>query len=303
MRQQLAAMVALGFLAAGASGQSVLFIAPDPPTRAEAGVGQSVVVSALRGTDAAAAVADAWPTARIAWMFIRSGGGHQNFEPGTPAPDAGRSGPGLTLAALDAALVGVDLEPRDEELGGKALSDWAGTNIEVKLLPKGFEAVAGMDKVVVRRVESAKTLMRGRGAGEQMRGNRPARSATATDKSGQAVEIRPMLDMTAATTPTDVPVRLYAFSEGAKGALLRVLHVASGEEQRIIANDKGIAWIRVERAGEYRLAFHAAAPFVASAPPADDGSKATWTLHSATCTFVAPSPPRPPAKAEEEKSR
>jgi hypothetical protein len=211
----------------------------------------------------------------------------------------------VTVDALDAVLAGVDLEARDEELSGKALAEWATVNIETKLLPKGFDAAARMDKVVVRRVESAKALWRGRGPGEQMRGNRPVRSATATDKSGQAVEIRLMLDPTAAVTPTDMPLRLHAFGEGAKGAMVRVIHVPTGEEQRVIANDKGIAWVHVERTGEYRLAFHAAAAFV---PQEGDASKATWALHSATCTFTVPAlpraePPVEPVKGEEEKSR
>lgn len=283
----LVAALACG-LATGANAQTAMFLSPERP---EGAVGQAVMISALRsvGVGPGSQVVPAqWPTERIDWMFVRSGGGQQNFDPGSPVPDAGRAGPIITIEALDAAMIGVDLAPRDEEMPGKALAEWARAHIDAKLLPPGLDALEKADKVIVRRVESAKTFVRGRGITEQTRGNRPVRSATATDKSGQAVEIRPMLDPTSAVTPTDLPVRSYTFGDGAKFALLRVVHVPTGDEQRLVGNDKGIVWVRIEHPGEYRLEIHALKAYT---PTEGDGSKATWALQSATATFTVPDLP------------
>jgi len=286
--------------AAAANAQTVLFITPEQP---EVAVAQPVVIAA----EHAPGQRVQWPADRLAWMFVRNAGGQRNFEPATPLADPGKPGPSITLDGLDAAMVGVELAPRDEVLDGKALAAWARENISPHKLPDGLDKLEGAGPVTVRRVESAKAFLRARGEGEQRRGNRPTRSATATDKSGQAVEIRPLFDVTAATTPTDIPVRMYAFGDGAKRALLRVVHVPTGEEQRLIADDKAIAFVRLEHPGMYRLEFHALAPFT---PPdgggggeeaAGDAPKATWTLLTGTATFTVPQQPQVPQHPEPAK--
>jgi hypothetical protein len=289
---------------ASARGQTSFYIVPDRP---EAGVGEPFVITGERpgGTGAP------WPAEWLTWMFVRGGGGQRNYEPGTPAAEAGKAGPVITLEGFDAGMVGVELAPRDEAMDGKALAAWARENLSAKTLPEGLEALEGAGPVVVRRVESAKALIRTRGEGELRRENRPTRSATATDKAGQAVEIRPLFDPTAQPVPCDITLRMYAQGEGAKRAQLRVVHVASGEEQRVIADEKAIALVHLERPGAYRVEFHALVKYVppdapagTRAPPA---SNAAWALHTATLTFTVPDlakeGPAPAPAKEQEKPR
>lgn len=307
---RLAGMVlAAGWLAAAASAQSVMYITPEHP---EVATGESVVVAAEK----TAGQRIAWPADRLTWMFVRHGGGQWNYDSATAVAEPGQEGPVITLEGLDSAMVGVEFAPRDETLDGKALVAWAKQNIAAGNLPPGLDTLEQAGEVIVRRVESAKTFVRARGDGEQRRGSRPARSATTTDKSGQAVEIRPLMDVTAATTPTDMPVRMYAFGDGAKRCQLRVVHVPTGEEQVLAADDKAIAFVRLERPGVYRMEFHAMKAYTPPDIPEEGkpASKAAWTLHSGTATFTVPQQPQvaqnnaaptkgaEPAKGE-EKSR
>lgn len=121
----------------------------------------------------------------------------------------------------------------------------------------------------VLRVQSACALVR---AGS-------AATDVAVSKSGLATEIRALMDPTALLLPSDMAVRVYADGSAVAGATVIATHAASGEERRTTADDKGIAPVRLDRTGVWRVEFHHAAP-------SRDGG-ADWVVYTCVLTFEA----------------
>lgn len=255
MRSWLAVAV-LAAASSMAPGQYTTSLAPDPVepnkplvlrlTRADAGV--------ARPGDAIA-----WADASLTHFFARAIGTQENRDsvlsrgddPSAlewPAPEPG------------VLVVGADLAAREEALTGAQLRALAGLNA------KGLADLAPEGAIDVRRVECAKAILRTGGGGSEV----------ATSKTGQTAEIRPLMDPTRLTLPSDMAVRLYAGGSGASGARVTALHLDSGTVARSDADAQGIANITLDRAGRWRLEFHA---------PAREGE--AWLVRSATLTFDA----------------
>lgn len=260
-----ALVVAVLAMSGAAAGQSALFLAPE--SYGPEADGSVEVAFERRGVDTAAA---AWPEG-VEWVFVRGGGTQENrwaLEAGAREGSAE-----LPLARAAVTMIGVDLAARVEEIGGKELRAFVEARGD-EASRAAAAGLAGEGAVRVRRVESAKAIVRARGA--------PAgASSTAVDKSGQRVEIRMLSDPTAAEVGSDVPVRAYV--QGDKLASSRVVatHVASGRTAEVVTDEGGIGWWRVSEAGAWRLEMH-------HLRRVEGEAEAAWELHSATVVFETP---------------
>ena len=95
----------------------------------------------------------------------------------------------------------------------------------------------------------------------------------------KAVEIRALMDPTAVMLPSDIAVRVYVRGDGAPGVTVIATHEPSGASRSSAADARGIANVRLDRPGAWRVEFH-------SLEPAEDDD-ADWVLHSGTLTFDA----------------
>jgi hypothetical protein len=109
----------------------------------------------------------------------------------------------------------------------------------------------------------------------------PGGDSSPVGKTGQAVEIRSLMDPT--VTPPGSDVALRAFSDGGKvaGAHLTARHIQSGRVQELTTNTEGIANLHISDAGLWRIEFHRATK-LAGDPEAE------WELRTATLTFTSP---------------
>ena len=277
MRRTIAAALAIGvpaWCAAPAFGQRVASLAAD---RLTLGPGESATLHLeTRGPDGVREIA--WDEAGIEWVFVRDSRSQRNH-PSAPVEADGRT---VRVAPTRAGvtMVGVDLARRVEVMGveefgrlmqraGQAWEESA-TGHE-KAPPPGQEAPLrdAVAQVRVQRVESACALVRVGGSATDV----------AVSKSGLATEIRALMDPTALLLPSDMAVRVYADGSGVPGATVIATHAPSGEERRTKADDKGIAPVRLDRTGVWRVEFHHAAP------SSHDG--ADWVVYSCVLTFEA----------------
>lgn len=183
------------------------------------------------------------------WLFVRTEATQWNLEAPEATLDAGGS-IGSPLASDTVHRVGVDLRVEqatvdsiDFESANRRLSaTWIG--------PASASRIRAGDRIVVRHARSASAILRLPGTG--------APSPVATAKTGQAAEIRPLMDPTALDPGSDLPFRLYAGGSPVAGA--RVLGTPpSGEPVLSNRTDSaGIGSIRVSRSGRWRLEFHVA---------------------------------------------
>lgn len=262
-----------GCAVAAATGQTVSFLTPVKYT---ARVGETVAVrldvsdvdvDVVRGVD--------WPTERIDWLFIRSPGEQQNREDVGPAEPRGDS-INVTPARPGVTMIGLDTRPGVVNVFGKRLRAFAE---RVALDPSHERALAGIDEatpVRVRRVESAKTLIRV----PDPDGRPASHSAIAQSKTGQKVEIRALADPTTVPVGSDLPVKAYLHGDKLVGAKALATCVATGKTQAAITDSTGACHFTLTDSGAWRIEFHHAEP-LEKAPDAD------WVIYSATLTFEA----------------
>ncbi|MEZ6234218.1 MAG: hypothetical protein R3B68_08510 [Phycisphaerales bacterium] len=124
----------------------------------------------------------------------------------------------------------------------------------------GFQAPANgervRDAIQVTRVESCRVLVRGDLGGGPGGGAGDA-SGVATTKRGERVEIRPLMDPTALVPATIVPVRVYVEGDSVPGGVVTATHLETGVSQRVVADDKAIATLRIDVGGVWLVEFHA----------------------------------------------
>lgn len=277
LRRTMAVVLAIGlpiWCGASAFGQRVASLGAD---RLTLGPGESATLR-LESHGAEGVREIAWGEAGVEWVFVRDSHSQRNHA-GAPIEADGRT---LRVSPTRAGvtMVGVDLARRVEVMGVEAfgrLMERAGKGLEEmqtgpgKAPPRDQEAPARDAEAPLRvlRVESACALVRVGGAATDV----------AVSKSGLATEIRALMDPTALLLPSDMAVRVYADGSGVPGATVIATHAASGEERRTRADDKGIAPVRLDRAGVWRVEFHHAAR------SRDDG--ADWVVYSCVMTFEA----------------
>jgi hypothetical protein len=224
----------------------------------------------------ARAQAEPWNNDEVAWMFARVAATQRNMD--RPPLDAAGQ-PSLTLDTPGVGVIGVDLKPRDITVALKDLEKFISEHATArdKAAPP-----PGAKDARIRRVESLKAILRSGPPGAE------AGRSEATGKTGQAAEIRPLMDPSALLLPSDLAVRAYAGSAAAAGARLFATHLSSGRTQEFRCDSTGYGHFNLDAPGQWRVELHLLAVDIAQQGE-DPGPP--LTLYSATLTFEAPRPP------------
>jgi len=266
MKRASVLSILVGACTLPASAQEALFLLPE---RAEIPLGARVSLSAAVGADAAAPALP-WPHGRIEHFFARTATTQENRDTLEPVEglDTVSAWPADHAGVL---LLGIDLEPALETVTAEAFGAFVSRAVgEAGLAAVGELPEAG--EVRILHTESSKALVRVAAPGETP-------PSIATSKTGQTVEIRPLMDPTAIVPGSDLAVRLYAKIPGAAGGVVIATNATTGETVRALADESGIAAVHVPSAGRWRMEFHAV-----GANQAED-AEASWVVHSATLTF------------------
>jgi hypothetical protein len=212
-----------------------------------------------------------------AWLYALGEHASHNYS-ALPPQDAGTLRASDLLADSQAVLFGVERHERvvEMEAGHFALlAARAGVQRapEAAGEPEGDGGGEG-GVVRVRRIEASKAIVRATPQPEGLH-----HSTIVTAKRGERAEIRPLFDPTMLEPESVFPVRVYTEGDGAKGATVIATHVETGAEHRVVADDKAIAILTLDRPGAWRVEFHVATP----AAPED--ADADWVVYSATLSF------------------
>lgn len=211
----------------------------------------------VRGGVLEAATSGGWAPGdwgRSEHFFVRSGGGQLNL---TPQVRAGRAAVPTPPQASDLHVCGLDLEPCEQLVPA---ARWSAL-----LAEHGLDAPVNAP-ARVRRIESAKAFWR------------PAPgppSAVALAKTGQAVELRPIVDPTTLAAFGDLPLRGYA-PGGAAGGRLRAVHLETGDVRTGVLDADGLGRLSLGLAGRWTITL--------TVVHALEGG--VWTLATASLTFV-----------------
>ena len=253
-----------------AAAQPVRYLQPESY---QAAAGGQVSVRIAAG-DAANAQNERWPGERVGWFFTRVAGTQVNLDHSRPAK---ADDDFLTLAAPQGGVMmaGLDLRPSVAEYSGAELERFFTRYVPPGALPAGRKALPDDARVRVRRVESAKLLLKVAGArGETLDASAPL------SKAGQQVEIRLLADPTSAAVGSDIPVWTYVGNAKQGGVKVIATHVASKQTQESVADAGGAARFTLKQPGPWRVEFHYARPLV-------DDPQADWVIYTATLAFEA----------------
>jgi len=185
----------------------------------------------------------------------------------------------VTLSKPGVTMVGLDIKPTAAKVEGKSFKAFWGRMAPGQAHKDAITALADADEVRVRRIESAKTLVRVPDPG----GKPASHSAVAQSKTGQAVEIRALADPTMAGVGSDLPVRAYVGGDKQPGVKMLATCVATGKTQEALTDSSGSCHFRIDSAGVWRIEFH-------HAELLQGDPKADWVIHSATLTFEVTNP-------------
>jgi hypothetical protein len=272
----VAAVVAT--FAGWAGAQQAGFLVPE---KAQAQVGEQLTLRLERG-DALASKPVAWPANDVQWFFIRAFGTQENrdeLKPARPADDFVR----VPLEHAGVTVMGVDFKPivatvptKDFQAfmkrDGVTTAANAAQNAGGAGPQDAAKALAGQT-VRVRRYESVKTIVTVADA----RGQVPP-SATGISKTGQKVEILPLLDPTQVKPGGDLPVAVYINGSKKPDIKVAATRVGGAKENRV-ADPSGSSHFKVANAGPWRVEFHYVEPLTGDA-------QADWAIYSATVTFA-----------------
>ena len=262
-RRTIAAVLAAS--AGCAAAQEARFLEPASATVA---LGDRVGISVVEG-----AAARAWPGERVAHFLARTAWTQDNRDTleAVPAPDGdGVPGAAWTADRPGVLLLGLDLEPGLETVGAESFGRFLARALPAERRGAIASALPEGGEVSVRRVESAKALVRVSADG-------PEPVSIANSKTGQAVEIRPLLDPTLLTPGGDLPLKIYAAIPGPAGGVVTATNSTTGEVLSAPLAEDATANLTIPSAGRWRLEFHAVAP--------DETGEADWLVHTATLTF------------------
>ncbi len=255
----------LAVTAASAAPPTTLFLEPNRHT---VGAGESVELRFLTGATKDAQPT-AWPAEEIAWMLVRGGPTQENRHDVRPAR-AGDNFVAVEVKHAGVTVIGIDRRPAIIDLTAAELRAYLKDTVPPSPATRNLAEVAPDKKLRVRHIASAKTLVRA--------GTDAAGSALAVAKTGQGVELLPLLDPTAAPPGSDLP--LVTYIDGAKVAGLHVqaTHVATGRTASFFSDAGGSGYFPLSEAGVWRVELHHAEPLVGD-PGAD------WAVYNATLTF------------------
>ncbi len=215
-------------------------------------------LTAVIETGEIGAVRQATEPGRVAHLFVRGDGTQENIEDAA-AIRAADGGYGLPLPPTGGALLGVDLAPA---ISRAPVEQLRARSAFATLTP----AATGPR---VRIVQSAKSIVRV--------GDSSAPSAIVTSKTGQAVEIRALVDPSAGYIG-DVPLRIYVNGDKCGVGSLRVTNATRGETTTLELRPDGFSHFRLDQPGVYHVEFE-------SLQEGDSGAESEWVLYSATLSF------------------
>ena len=241
------------------------------PSQYTARPGESLTLRFDVGTAKTAQPA-AWPTGEVGWLLIRGGKSQENKHDVRPHKAQDNVVP-LAITHPGVTLVGTDRRPTVLETTGADLRAFIAQNVATDPVTEKAQTLSADQMVRVRQFASAKTLIRA-----QEPGGKLTPSAIATSKTGQAVEIRPNFDPTAATVGSDLPLSVYVGGDKLPGAKVQAANISTGQTVTYIADNGGAGYFHVTDPGVWRVEFHHAAP-LQNDPAAD------WVIYSATLTF------------------
>lgn len=271
-RNRGAALAAGLFVAAAAAAAppAAAFLTPATHT---ARVGEQVALR-IRSGPAQSAQPAPWPAAEIEWLLVRSGTTQENRHQPRPAREGDDF---VTVEIKDpgVTLIGADQRPAVRECTGRELIEFLNEHVSRQLAERGVRPPAPDSTCRVRHVLSAKALIRAdAGAAAQP-------SGVALGKTGQAVELRPLVDPTTAKVGGDVPLCFYIAGDKTAGVKVQATHVATGQVGVFVTDSAGSGFVRIRQPGLWRVAAHHAAPL-------ENDPAADWVLYTATLTFEVP---------------
>jgi hypothetical protein len=214
----------------------------------------------------------AWPAGEVGWLFIRGGKAQENQHDVRAQTSRDNFIP-LEIRHAGVTLVGADLRPAEFATTGAELRAFVEQNVAASPATEKAQGLPADHTLRVRQFASAKTLVRA-----QEPGGKLTPSAIATSKTGQAVELRPNFDPTAATVGSDLPLSVYVGGDKLPGAKVQATNVSTGQTATFIATNGGTGYFHVTDPGVWRVELHHAVP-VQNDPAAD------WVIYSATLTF------------------
>ena len=211
----------------------------------------------------------AWPTDEIEWFFVRGGGEQENLA--TVRPErAADNFVALPLAHRSVTVFGTNRTAILKDVTGAEFRTFCEANLGT--LPQAAKDLRADSVLRVRQISSAKLLVRAYAT------EAPEPSAIANRRTGQKVEIRPLVDPTAARVGSDFPLFVYVDGVKQPGAKVQVTCVATGKTQSFLADDEGSGHFRVTDPGVWRVEFHQAQPLT-------DDASATWEVYTGTLSF------------------
>jgi len=206
-----------------------------------------------------------------AWLFVRAAGTQENVEHLPLAPVGGLLRARIPLPHADANRIGVDLLPRTEVVSRATWQRFAEEKLG-QLRP----AAELPEELSVRRVESLALLVRVLAPGDE-----PRPSATAHSKSGQAFELRPLMDPTCVPPGSDLLLKVYAPEGESEGLRIVARNLPSGDTLNLVTRAGGVADLPIAHPGLWTVEVHRLAPVAA-------GAGVDLELHSSTLVFEAP---------------
>jgi hypothetical protein len=224
-----------------------------------------------------------WPET-IRWLFVRSPGFQENRSQSDAPRSAGAPEIPLTLEHPGVTIIGIDLPARELRVPRATLQQLGA--------PPAAGAAPDGD-VPVKMIQSVKTLLR------VVSAQSDDTTSVATSKTGQTVEIRPLMDPVFTPIDSDIALRLYVGGDAASDGVLHAIHAQTRTDEILKIKPGGFARLRLSAPGVWRVVYQCARP----EGPGHDGS---WTVYSATLIFSTspapaenPAPDQPPPPATE----
>lgn len=218
-----------------------------------------------------------WPADRTAHFFARTAWTQDNRDR-LDAPEGQPAAAAWVADRPGVLMLGIDLAPRVETIEADVFAAFVAHAFSpgaFGIAPAAEGAGAPID---VLRIECAKALVwvEPDGPADGPPGDTMPDSI-ATSKTGQPVEIRPLMDPTRLPPSSDLPVRVYASLEGATPGWVIATNATTNESVRTPVDSSLVAHIGLPSAGRWRLEFHALRAL--------DGAGPSYEQHTATLTF------------------
>lgn len=268
-----AAAIAAGVSVAAVEG-SATFLLPD---RFSVPAADPIPLRIETAIDGAAPTVQPWPGDSVRRLFLRIGGTQDNMH--RAVPPQGRKTFDLVPSHAGIAMIGLDLKESVVPMSGRDFLVAAPADDCAPAARTDREALRPEAAVRVRKVDSAKTIVRVGDASDPAYDN-----SAAVSKGGTNAEIRPMFDPTKARPGSDLLLRTFCSGSARSGVRVTAVHAGSGESQKVSTNSEGLAYIHIAAAGVYRVSF-------VRAEQADQVPDADWVLYTATLTFETPDGP------------